>query len=762
MASFGHFSKDGREYIIEQPLAPIRHLINFCWNGSVVSGVNQFGTGEGVFNNVTLLYNNPDGRCRMIRDGHRYFYVRDEESGTYWNTGCFPVKHEPYKFTATYGTGYSRYIHETENIKTDALCYVASDEPVEIWRINFENLGDTPRTLKLYPYVEWLLTGYDIKSDYYSYLLSEYYDDINTIVGYNTADERPHERYNGFVSSNIKPSGYTGSAREFMGTYGEPSRPRNVAEGVCSNKPTCNENLAGALEIPVKLGKGEKKEVVVIIGSTSDITETRRLVKKILDRKYLDECLDLLMKSKDNIINHTVINTPDEKINRMVNIWAKMQIQLCAEFGRDGVKGFRDTLQDAWGITSFWPELGKEKMLETFRYQYKEGWALRGYMPATYKHYSDSTTWILPAITEYIKHTGDTAVLDEVIPYFDEGEGTVLDHIIRALRYLNKDKGEHGLCLAHMGDWNDSLNWMGVKGKGESVMTSMAHYRCLKLFSELINEVDGDPALIKEMDAAAEEIKKSIETYAWDGEWYLEGYSDYGRKVGSKENEQGRIYMVPQAWAVISGAGSSERIDKSVRAVEEKLDSKTGMVMCWPAFTKRDEHVGRLTIMLPGMYENASTYCHGSGFMIAAYLLLGKANEALKLYRKVLPDSDNHPSDLSGVEPYAFTNQYLGRDNLRAGVSVSGWITGTAGWMYRDMVNLMVGFQPDYKGVYIKPCIPDEWNDMSISTTLRGVKYNVKITRSCCGKGMTVNGKAAEGNYIPYGGEKEYDVEVRI
>ena len=764
MANFGRFSKDGTEYIIESPLEPIRHLINFSWNDKLISGVNQFGTGEGVFNNQTLLFNDPLGRARMIRDGKRYFYIRDEDSEVFWNIGHFPVKHEPFKLKTIVGVKYTNFIHETELIRTEALCFVAPDEPVEIWQIRIYNLDKRVRHLKVYPYVEWMLQGYPAISDYISYLKSEYHSDINTIIGNNTSDERPHHRYTGFLSSDVQASGYTGSAREFMGIYGEPTRPETMKTGKCSNRATSNEILAGVLEIPVEIEIGGSSQVRFLIGNTSDeIQETQRLHKKLFAPGYIEKIYTDLIEENKKTSKHTVIDTPDESINRMVNIWAKNQVQLCAEFGRDGARGFRDALQDAWGIVSFKPGLAREKILESLCYQMKEGWALRGWMPINPRRYSDGPTWIAPAVAEYIKYTGDQAILDEVVPYYDDGKATVLEHLLQGLRHLSLDRGVHRLCLAHRGDWNDSLDWMGQAGRGESLMTSMGFYHSLQIVENLAIEVLEDLTLAKEMHDYAQDIQEAVEINAWDGNWYLQGYSDYGNKVGSHLNKQGQIYLPPQAWAVYSQIGTPEHLEMCIRSVEQRLESEHGCLVSSPAYTHADENVGRLTVILPGTYENASPYCHGTAFMIAALLKAGKPEDALRLYRKVMPDNPEHPSDCSGVEPYAFTNQYLGPDNLRAGISVSGWITGTAGWMYNNVIKLIFGFQPDYKGVYIKPCLPAEWKSVSMKTHLRGVQYYLKISNSGGSKKtLLVNEKEIAGDFIAYCDEPVMNLEMRF
>lgn len=755
MSSFGRFVDNGREYEISDILAPPRPLINFAWNDQVISGVNQFGSGEGVFNNQTFLFNDPAGRARMIKDGRRYFYLRDQDNGAYWNAGFFPVKREPFTQRTYAGVRYTRFVHECEGIHTETLCFVAPDEPVELWKLIVANLGTKARHLKIYPYVEWLLQGYPIGSDYISYLRSVYHPELNAVVSDNTSDERPHRRYTGFVAADLPASSWAGSPRQFLGVYGDPARPESVIRGACPARATSNEWLAGALEIPLELRPGESRELRVLIGNSSDdLDETRRLVGKLLAPGYFEAAFDELLAGNEAVAGTTVVDTPEPGINRLVNRWAKTQVQLCSEFGRDGARGFRDTLQDAWGIVSFKPALAREKMVEALHYQLEAGWALRGWMPVNDRHYSDGPTWIAPAVTDYIKHTGNWDLLDKVVPYYDQGEATVLDHLLCGLRHLHADRGERGLCRAHRGDWNDSLDWMGQAGRGESVMTSMGLFHSCRLVAEMAREMPGRDALVREMDDMAADIRTAVEEMAWDGDWYLQGYSDAGVKVGCHSSESGKIFLPPQAWAVYSGIGSPGRLDTCIESVLRLLESDHGCLVSSPAYTKADPNVGRLTVILPGTYENASPYCHGTAFMIAALCKAGRPDDALRLYRKVMPDSPEHPSEISGVEPWAFTNQYLGPDNLRAGTAVSGWITGTAGWMYNNVIKSFLGFRPGYTGVYLEPCLPSTWPEASLTTTVRGSRYAIQIRRNPDGMpGITVNGKPLAHGFFPYDGK---------
>ncbi len=748
---FGHFSEDGREYCITEPLAPPRAQVNFLWNDTLISGLNQFGSGDGVFNNQAMMYNDARGRVRMIRDGRRYFYLRDNASGEFWNTGLYPVNTAGAKFTSHVGLGYSRFSMEWSGILAESQVFLAPDEPVEIWEFTLRNLSGQPRTLTLIPYVEWLLGGYATFSSPYSYLRSAYDPALKAVSSYNTSDERPHGRYNAFAATDGAITGWCGGRRDFLGAYGSPARPQTVVDGAFSNKEAWCEELAGAMGIEVALEPGEAREVAVLLGSFDTEEEKARLIAKVLPKAYRAKAWSSLIEDKKAMLEAVVVETPDPQVNRLVNIWAKQQIQLCVEFGRDGARGFRDTLQDAWGIAPFNAPLSKAKIKETLAHQHSDGHGIRGWLPLQMHHYSDGPAWIAPTVAAYLKETGDYDFLNETVPYLDEGADTVLGHTLKGVRHLSGDLGAHGLVLAHEGDWNDSLNWMGRGGKGESVWTSMALYHSCNVVAELAREVLCDAALEAEMNERAARIAAAIQEHGWDGEWYLAGWSDSGNPVGSSRNSEGRVFLNSQTWAVLTGLATGERKAKCLKAVDEILESEHGSLTLTPHYTHADENVGRVTMLLPGMYENGTPYCHGTAFKIVADLSAGRPEEALRSWQKVMPDNAAHPSAVSGCEPYAFTNQYLGPGNGRAGDSISGWITGTAGWMFRAVLEYFCGVKPGYQGFTVEPCLPAAWDRVKIHRRLRGSDYEILLERQAGGAvRVTVNGAEVHGEPIPY------------
>ncbi len=748
--SFGHFSTDDREYVITEPFAPPRAQINFLWNDTLISGLNQFGGGDGVFNNQTLLYNHAEGRVRLIRDGRRYFYLRDEVSGEFWNSALFPVRRAGAALTTRVGLGYSAFHSEYGGIVCESRVILAPDEPVEIWEFRIHNTGSEARSLSLVPYAEWLLGGYATFSSPYSYLRSRYHEDLRCVAAYNTSDERPHPRYNAFLAADCAVDGWCGGRRDFLGPFGTPSEPAALVTGDMTNREAWCEELASAVKIDVSLQPGESREVCVLLGSFDTDEEMRRLIAKTITPEYRAAAWTCLRESKEDMLRRVWIKTPDASVNRLVNVWAKQQIQLCVEFGRDGARGFRDTLQDAWGILPFNAPLARAKIVETLRHQWSDGHAVRGWLPLQPHHYSDGPAWITPAVVAYLQETGDFDFLGERVPFLDKEEDTVLGHMLRGVRHLASDVGVHGLVLAHEGDWNDSLNWMGKAGKGESVWTSMALYHSQNLLQELARVVLNDAALASEMHENAEVMRDAVNRHGWDGEWYLAGWSDLGNPVGSRANPEGSTFLNTQTWAVLTGIATGERREKCWKAIDGVLESRHGSLTLWPPYTKRDDNSGRVSMLLPGMYENGTPYCHGTAFKIVADLVAGRSEEALRSWKKVMPDNDAHPSTVSGCEPYAFTNQYLGPTNGRAGDSISGWITGTAGWMFRAVLEYFCGVRPGYHGLEIRPCLPSAWNEVAVRRSFRSKDFEIRIARDASGGVLvTVNGSPCPDGFIP-------------
>ncbi|MDF2842761.1 MAG: hypothetical protein K0R00_1187 [Herbinix sp.] len=752
MSSFGSFINNGEEYLITDLNTP-RPLLNYAWNNKFLSGINHFGGGVGAYGGRAASYIDPNGkgRCSILRDGGRYFYIK--ENDTLWNPGWYPVKTPLDSYQCTHGPGYSIIEGKLNGLSVKTTVFVNEDQPAEIWTVTLKNETDNAKDFNIYFVCDFLLEGYARYSDYNSYVFSRFEEEHNLLLCYNEAQERPHDWFNGFVASDHKISGFESSRKAFLGRYGSFENPLGLKKDQLTNSIAACEQMVGALEHSFHLEPGEEFTYHYLLGAADEMKTAIQITATLFAAGKIEADFKRLIAEKRKIFDDNYVVTPDDKINYIANAWVKQQVQLCAEVGRDTGKGFRDQLQDAWAIAAFNPELSKEKIIETLRYQYKDGRCVRGWLPLDHHIYSDGPTWIAPTINAYLKETGDTAFLDTLVPYLDEGEDTVWGHILTAARYSSEDLGEHGLVLAHDGDWNDSLNGIGTGGKGESVWTSIALCYALQNTAEIAREVYKDKAIEEEMMAREERMKKTINQKAWDGNWYLAAFNDLGNAVGTNTEKEGKIYLNSQTWAILSKVVEGERLTKCLKAIDTYLDSDFGPLTLYPAYRKYQPNIGRLSSFVPGIWENSTPYCHGGVFKVVADCIEGRGDIAYETLSKILPDSDKNPSTHSGCEPYALTNMYLGPENPRAGETMFAWVTGTAGWVYRAVTQYMMGFFPGYETITLDPCIPSDWKHVSFKRTFRNSVYNIEIVnKNGRQKGivkLTVDHKVVDGNVLP-------------
>ncbi len=766
MNSYGNFVAE-KEFRITNPRTP-RPQLNYIWNARVLSGVNQNGGGVGAYGQRALAYIDPDGkgRCSVIRDGNRYFYVKNKATGTVFNPGLYPTLTPIENYYCTHGLGYSEIHGECEGVAATARVYVNDCDPCEIWKITLENKTTEGKSVSLYSFVDFELVGYQRYSDYNSYVHAEYDEEHNLVMCFNKAMERPHEWFNGFIASSVKPTAFETSRKGFLGVYGSIVAPEAIALDKLANNFSACEQMCGALQHDVELAAGESVSLYVLIGDASEMSIAADICQKLFAEGKIEEDYRALLALKQEVSSGIYVSTPNEKINCLTNYWLKQQVQLCAEVGRDTGKGFRDQLQDAWAVASFNPALAKEKILETLTYMYSDGRCVRGWLPLDHHVYSDGPTWVTPTVNAYIKETGDVDFLNHPVKYLDEGEDTVWGHILTAMRFASDDIGEHGLVHSRDGDWNDSLNMTGLKGKGESVWTSIALCYALKNAAEIAESLLGDVAVRDEMLARREKMIAAVNKEAWDGEWYLAAINDYNEKVGSHEEEEGRIYLNSQTWAILAEVAEGERAEKCIASVDKYLDSDYGPLTLYPTYTKFNNRIGRLTSFIPGIWENGTPYCHGGTFKVVADCLLGRGDEAYRTILKIMPNSETNPSAHSGCEPYALTNMYFGPDNPQKGKTLFAWVTGTAGWMFRAVVQYMLGFHPEYDGFTLAPCIPSEWDGVELTRKFRGDTYRIVINnpdkKQSGVSSVTVDGQASGARVKLAGDGKDHVVVVNM
>jgi cellobiose phosphorylase len=766
-SSFGHFEKLGTEFIVTEWNTPLP-LINYYWNENFISGASQHMSGVGCFTERPMQYMHPECRCLIVRDENRHFYLRDDESGDIWSPGYYPAGGKaPDDFLCRHGLGYSILESSNFGIASKIRVFVPEQHETEIWSVELKNESDKTRTVKFYSFIDWLLTGYEMYCDYHSSLFCHWDAKNNALTGFNEAPERPHDRFSAFISSDTTPSGYDSSRRHFIGNVGSVAQPQAIIDGKMSNSLGTAEKICGALEHTFTLKPGESVSFNVAMGSTDSIETSAAITSAVLADGAPDKLFEAMKDGISKKYGSVLISTPEDKVNCLFNNWIKRAVQLHTEVGTDTGRGFRDVMQAAWAVSSYDPEGAKQKIIDSLRHQYKAGHTLRGWNPVDTHHYSDGPVWIAPAVDSYLKETGDYEFLDLVVPYFDEGEGTIWEHTLTSIRHSTDDLGSHGLIRMHYGDWNDSLNGIGIGGKGESAWTSIGMVFSINCALEIARNVIKDKAIEEELVRRAERLKETIHQVAWDGEWFLEGFNDAGQPVGSHVEEEGKVFLNPQTWAVLADMVDGERKEKCLRAVDELLECDYGSMVLTPAYKKPNWGIGRITTFLPGMWENAAPYCHGTAFKIVADTVAGRGDRAYQSMMKVLPDNPKNPSTYSGCPPYMVTNMYYGPEHPRPGQILYSWITGTADWLFKALTGYIIGVRADYDGLLIDPCMPSHWKEASLTRHFRGATYKVTV-KNLEGKQkgnniVTVDGKAIKGNKVPaFGDGKVHEIKVTL
>jgi cellobiose phosphorylase len=600
--------------------------------------------------------------------------------------------------------------------------------------------------------VDWLLTGYPEYCDYTSSLSSEYRGHI--LICYNKSSERTHDFFNGFIASDAEPAGFDSSRREFMG-YGQVDRPRAVAEGACRNSLGVCENLVGALQHNFDLEPGGTARVNILIGAASGYDNAAGVAGRLFAPGAIEAEFKAVAGRIRQSYGRVSFDIPEPKIAHLFNHWIKRSIELHTEVGTDTGKGFRDILQAAWAISGFDPPGAKSKIAECLAHQYADGHTLRGWNPVDDHYYSDGPVWIAPAVDAYLRETHDFDFLSQQVSYFDGGTGSIWEHTLRALRGASGDLGPHGLIRAHYGDWNDSLNMIGTGGRGESVWTTIGVIFSLKRAADIAENALRDKVTASELKDRALSLARTVNTAGWDGGWYLAAINDAGQKVGSHEETEGRIYANPQTWAVLAGITSPERLKLVLKVIDEDLESDYGTLTLTPAYKTPNPGIGRLSWFVPGMWENASAYCHGSAFKILADTYLKRGDKAYGTLVKILPDSELNPSSHSGVPPYMLTNMYYGPENPRKGQILYSWITGTADWLYNAMNSYIMGVRATYGGLLIDPCVPSHWHEFGLTRYFMGAQYHVNF-HNPDGKqsgvsSITLDGRHVDGCVLPAG-----------
>lgn len=725
---YGSFTEIGTEYNITSPHPP-RDWFNMLWNSTYLACVGQSLNGFSLYQSEVGVVTNLFGKQDQ-RNAPRNIYIKDNKTKEVWSISFQPTNAELEKYKCTHGLGYTILESEKNGVKIIFQIFVPRKHSAEIWSIKIINTSNFEKDISVFSVSEVMLDGVNMTYGYISSLDGYNIDEKNTLFFRNRAASVSNEKYRAFTYTDLPYDAFDLSKDHFLGKTKNYVFPETIKNGNLHNTTASAEYMVSAIQHNLVLNPKVEQRINFVLGIVKDETEADKITALYATSELIDKELIAVKKTSLTRLGLTNISTPDKNFNNLFNIWLKHQIYLMSDWARFYFKGFRDTLQDAAGLSIINSNRAIEMLKKALSQQRSDGFCPRAFrvpsmdIASADKHYSDSPTWISHATDAILRETGNLSLLDEVVNYSDKGSATIWEHNLQALEFLWNDRGEHGLSLIRHGDWNDLMDKVGAKGKGEGIWISIAFARALKLV-EKIAKWKGDLAIEQRCETRYKEIKNNLEKYGWDGNYFIYAFTDNGNRVGSKNSEEGQVFINPQSWAMLAGIINSEKYSEIMNKVEPILDTDVGPMHNWPPFTKYDPNIGQITCTPSGFFTNGNVYCHAATFKIAADFMAGKNEKAFETMKKILPSEEKS-------EPYAQSNGYVGPCTLRKikNVSDDPWRTGAVSWHFLNCFDQLLGFNREYKGVRITPKVPLEWERVSYLREFRGVQFEVNITRA--------------------------------
>lgn len=777
--NYGYFDDKNREYVITRPDTPSPWM-NYLGNGKF-SGMISNNAGGLIFdsdpgNHRITKYNH--NNLPMDRPGH-YLYIKDMKTGEYWSPTWQPVMKDPQFYECRHGMGYTSISFKYDNVSSCITYFIPEGKNYEVWKVTLKNDSDETKELKLFSYMEF--SFYHAETDMlqeWSRYFCDCYMKHDSVVFDPSNELSDYERRFAFMSTSLPIESYECQRRAFIGDYRDETNPIAVERGYCTSTDINADYACASLCSSITLKPGEEKQFLYTVGDAEKVDDIPALRKEATDLSVAEKDLAGIKAKWNSILMRQQVNTPCPEMNTMLNVWHPYECQMTFNWSRfisyyeRGVTrgfGFRDSMQDVLGAMYASAKQCKERIKMLLAIQLSDGSAKSVYFPTTKKAEgggrSDDHLWSIFSVCTYIRETGDTAFLDEIIPYYDGGEGTVAEHLIRGLEYTRKMVGKHGIPKFLACDWNDSLSWIARQTREAEttfVFFQAAHgaYELIQLFEAL-----GD----KRLDWAKEyyEWCRSQYSQLWDGKWFIRAYDDFGFKVGTDADEENKIFLNPQSWAVLSRLPSPEEGNSAFDNVMKYLMCEFGLVSHGPATSYRDFSKRAYFGLKSGVKENGGVFYHANTWAVIAETLLRRNNEAFELYHASLPAVRNDQADRCLIEPYVYASAMLGKTHERFGAGSNSWLTGTASWMYLAATQYILGFRPDYKGIVIDPCVPTAWEGFSVSRVCRDTLVELKVGKMPCDTSrvcaLIVNGVKLDSNVIPYSliaGKEKVSVEA--
>ena len=808
---FGHFDDKNREYVIETPRTPLP-WINYLGSNDFFALVSNTAGGYAFYKDARLRrltryrYNNNP----LDQEGFR-LYIRDESASepVIWNPSWQPVKTELDSCTCRHGMGYSIFEGSLNGARVSQKIFVPVSDNALLYHVTIKNDASESRKLKLFSFVEFCL--WDANDDSTNFQRNYSIGEVEvhgSAIYHKTEYRERRDHYSIFWCS--KPvDGFETDMDIFNGPYGSASRPDAVLKGQLGNSIAHGWRPCGAHQINIELQPGEEYNVTFGLGYIENPEDekweslgmvNRKRAEQMMERYSTDEkvqtAFDELSTYWTRLLRKFHVESGDEKLDRMVNIWNQYQCMVTFNMSRSASyfesgmgrgMGFRDSCQDLLGFVHMIPGRAKQRILDIAATQFPDGSAYHQYQPLTKRGnlavgsgFNDDPLWLIAGTDAYIRETGDFGILDEKVP-FDNNEELaqpLMEHLRRSFNYTVTHLGPHNLPLIGRADWNDCLNLNCFsKHPGESfqitgpsegpVAESIFIAGMFVKYGKAYEEICRRRGLESEADECAKHIasmEKAVLKDGWDGDWFLRAYDAFSNPVGSHKNEEAQIFIEPQGMCVMAGIGKqSGEAAKAMKSVHERLETKYGVILNNPPFLRYHLELGEISSYPPGVKENAGIFCHNNPWITIAETVLGHADEAWELYKKICPAYLEEISEIHRTEPYCYSQMIAGKDSPRFGEAKNSWLTGTSAWTFLSISQAILGIVPDYDGLRIEPCLPSCMDGFKATRLFRGTVYKITVAKVKAGEetGLWVNGnKKAAGPIQPSGTEIEVLLKI--
>jgi cellobiose phosphorylase len=811
---YGCFDDESREYVITRPDTPLP-WINYLGCQAYFGIISNTAGGYSFYRDARLRrltryrYNNAPFDL-----GGRYIYVRDDQTAEFWSPSWQPVCRDLEDYQCRHGLGYSIIGAKHRGIEARTRYFVPLDENLEIWQLSVTNHRETAAEISVFSSIEFCL--WDAQDDGTNFQRNFSIGEVEVEPGviYHKTEYRERRNHFAYFACSEPVAGFDTQREAFLGPYRGWDRPAAVERGTAGNSIAHGWAPIGSHQVKLRLEPGEHRQILFVLGyhenppadkfdpAGSQVINkktVRPVIARYLDPAQAETAFQQLRQYWCGLLGVCQVETPDIDTNRMVNIWnpcqcmATFNVSRSASFYESGIGrglGYRDSNQDLLGFVHMVPPRARERILDLASTQLPSGGAYHQYQPLTKRgnndiggNFNDDPHWLIVGVAAYLKETGDWSILDEPVPYDNQpgSETPLYEHLERSFRYTLERLGPHGLPLIGRADWNDCLNlncFSDTPGQSFQTTTNKEGLVAESVFiaalfvltaqeMAAIAEHRGLPDEAVGYRAEGVRMDRTVREHGWDGEWFLRAYDDFSRKVGSKECEEGQIFIEPQGFAVLAGIGLEDGMAAAaMESVHRLLATEHGIVLQQPAYSQYYLHLGEISSYPPGYKENAGIFCHNNPWIMIAEARLGNGDRAHDYYRRINPSAREGISEVHRCEPYVYPQMIAGRDAPTHGEAKNSWLTGTAAWNYYAITQWILGIRPSYDGLEISPVIPREWEGFRATRKYRGVTYKIEVRRTGPGNhvDLAVDGVKIRGNIVPIpsGDGTEVSVEATI